>query len=59
MLCIHCGKTIHKGLIICSSLKPMKYLERLSLCLNLSDITLLFMSTKFKAIGFLEVAISY
>ena len=37
----------------------MKDLERLSLCLNLSDITILFMSTKFKAIGFLELTISY
>ena len=42
---------MHKGLMILSSLQPIKYLKPSSLCLNLSDITILFMSTKFKSIG--------
>ena len=33
----------------------MRYLKPLSLCLNLSDITILSMYTKFKAIGFLDM----
>ena len=32
----------------------MKYEEPFSLCLNLSDTSILSASTKFKAIGFLE-----
>ena len=32
----------------------MNYLKLLSLCLNLSDVTVLSISTKFKAIGLLE-----
>ena len=32
----------------------MKYSKPLSLCLNLPDITIFSMSTKFKAIGCLE-----
>ena len=45
---------MHKVLIILSSLEPIKYLKPSSLCLNLSDVTILFMSAKFKSIGCLE-----
>ena len=48
------GKIMPKGLIILSSVQAIKYLKPLSLCLNLSDITILSIYTKFKAIGFLE-----
>ena len=46
------GKIMHNGLTILSYLYPIKNLK--PLCLNLSDITILFMSTKFKAIACLE-----
>ena len=49
------GKTIHEDLIIWLSSQPIKYLEPLSLCLNLSDGTVWFVSIKFKAVTFLEV----
>ena len=49
------GKTMHKDLMILSSRQPIKYLGPLSLWLNLSDIIMLPMSIKFKAIGFSEL----
>ena len=46
---------MHKDLMTLSSWYPIKYLKPSSVCLNLSDITVLFISTKFKSIGCLDL----
>ena len=48
----HYRQSMHKGLTIPSSMT--KYQKTLLLCPNLSDITIRFISTKFKAVGCLE-----
>ena len=45
---------MHKGIVILLSVKPNKYLEPLSLCFNLSGITILSMSIKYKVVACLK-----
>ena len=50
-----CGKIMHNGLIIPPFWLPIKYLEPLSLSLNLPDTTIWSKSTENKSIGSLDL----
>ena len=49
------GKIIHNGLTISPCLKPIKCLKSSSLCLNLSDTTILSTFIKSELIGYLDL----